>query len=273
MAGTSIETTNRKDFPWFINFDADGSLEGRVETAYRELLDDGKWWTEKSPDGAARLCYQFDKFSQGRVRCWSYAIEYDGRTLGRYRLDGSRLKKDWIITTPGPQASAVIAANKATRVAGASQAAQRSAPPVQQPLTAAKDTQPPVIDVPASAAPLGVRQGQTLNLGDGGALRDQFKAGRGSTVNIAGGTVGEGFKTGFTILECVDQRSALTVESLEGDAQLFLLTTCVLDRVSQVAQYIGQRTRATRSVEHVDFVFLQDAFEFTTILGGFTKSA
>jgi hypothetical protein len=53
---------------------------------------------------------------------------------------------------------------------------------------------PAVIDIPSDAVPLGIRQGQTLNLGDGGSLRDQFTAARGSTLNISGGTVGEGFQ-------------------------------------------------------------------------------
>ena len=149
MVGTSIETTNRKDFPYFMRFNADGSLEGRIETPNRERLDDGKWWTGKHQrTGAARLCHQFEVFGKGRVKCSSYAIEYDGRTLVRYRGDDSRRSKDWVITKPGPQASAVIAAKKATRVAGPSPAAA----PAQQPLTVARDDAPPVIDVPGRLA-------------------------------------------------------------------------------------------------------------------------
>ncbi len=164
MAGTSIETTSRRDAPFFMRFNADGSLDGRID-GNRERLDDGKWWTEEAPNGAASLCYQFEEFIKGRVRCRMYAIDYDGRTLGRYRVsNATRVKKNWIITKPGPQASAVIAARKATRVGRVPRAAppalsRRSpiapAPPVQQPLTAARDSQPPVIDVPATIAAKG----------------------------------------------------------------------------------------------------------------------
>jgi hypothetical protein len=52
---------------------------------------------------------------------------------------------------------------------------------------------PAVINVPSVPAPLGVRSGQTLNLSPGGSLGPNFVAGRGSTVNITGGTVGENF--------------------------------------------------------------------------------
>ncbi len=49
---------------------------------------------------------------------------------------------------------------------------------------------PALINVPTDAAPLGIRGGQTLVLHDGGVLPENFNAGRGSTVQIEGGTVG-----------------------------------------------------------------------------------
>ena len=162
MAGTTIETTSRKDWPFYITFNADGTLNARID-AIREFLDDGKWWTDVSLAGSAMFCRQFDEFGEGRKFCASFTIESDGRTIARYRGNGSRTKKDWVITKPGPQTSAVIAAIEAALVAVRDRAAaahsRRSpiapAPPAQQPLTAAEDTQPPVIDVPATIAAKG----------------------------------------------------------------------------------------------------------------------
>jgi hypothetical protein len=53
---------------------------------------------------------------------------------------------------------------------------------------------PAVIEVPSDAAPGGVRAGQQLTLREGGRLRANFNAGRGSVVNIRGGTVEENFE-------------------------------------------------------------------------------
>jgi hypothetical protein len=53
---------------------------------------------------------------------------------------------------------------------------------------------PPIINVPADTAPLGVRQGQTLNVSDGAILRDNFNSAWGSTVNIIGGSIGRNFE-------------------------------------------------------------------------------
>ena len=60
--------------------------------------------------------------------------------------------------------------------------------------TAAPAPEPAAIQVPTDPAPLGVRAGQTLTLQEGGALGEHFNAGRGSTVNIQGGTVGKNFE-------------------------------------------------------------------------------
>ena len=223
MAGTTIEGTNRDDFSYFMRFNADASLEIRIEKNISEFLDDGKWWTEESKDGAAKLCYQFEVFSKGRVRCRSYAIENDGRTLGSYYGDGSRSKRNWVITRPGPQASAVIAAKKATRIAGAPQAAQRSAPPaprpfsrrsptapappVQRPLTAAQDTQPPVIDVPATIAAKGAVAAIA------GQIRD---ASRLIEVTIDGRPVAVGADGSFSARRGVPQgTSTITIVALD----------------------------------------------------------
>lgn len=53
---------------------------------------------------------------------------------------------------------------------------------------------PTMIQVPTDSAPLGVHSGQTLTLLVGGQLGDNFHAGRGSTVNVLGGTVGTNFE-------------------------------------------------------------------------------
>jgi hypothetical protein len=52
----------------------------------------------------------------------------------------------------------------------------------------------PVIDITGGTGPLGARNGQTLTLHNGGSLPSNFNAGRGSTVNILGGTVGQNFE-------------------------------------------------------------------------------
>lgn len=49
----------------------------------------------------------------------------------------------------------------------------------------------PVVNVPSEPAPLGIRAGQQLNLASGGALGDNFSAGRGSTLQVAGGSIGK----------------------------------------------------------------------------------
>jgi hypothetical protein len=59
---------------------------------------------------------------------------------------------------------------------------------------AAPPSGPAIINVPTDVAPLGVHEGQQLNLADGGALADHFSAGRGSIVNITGGMVGQDFE-------------------------------------------------------------------------------
>lgn len=47
------------------------------------------------------------------------------------------------------------------------------------------------INLPGAPAPLGVRDGQTLRVGAGGKVGNNFNAGRGGTVTIAGGEVGD----------------------------------------------------------------------------------
>jgi hypothetical protein len=49
--------------------------------------------------------------------------------------------------------------------------------------------------VPTDAAPLSIREGQTLILDDGGNLPTYFRAGRASSVSVLGGQVGERFET------------------------------------------------------------------------------
>ena len=55
-------------------------------------------------------------------------------------------------------------------------------------------TGPTSISVPIVPAPRGARAGQTLTVADGGVVADNFNASWGSTVNIAGGEVGEHFE-------------------------------------------------------------------------------
>jgi hypothetical protein len=50
---------------------------------------------------------------------------------------------------------------------------------------------PAQISVPSDPAPYGIRAGQTLTVSSGGAVGDEFQAGRGSTVDVTGGSVGE----------------------------------------------------------------------------------
>ncbi|MBW8056388.1 MAG: hypothetical protein FVQ76_13990, partial [Nitrospira sp.] len=170
MPGTTIETTNRNDWDFYITFNEHGTLNARID-ANREFLDDGKWWAQDSADSSktlAMFCFQFDEFGEGKKYCNVFTLQINGRTIERYKGDGTRLPKDWIITKPGPLASAVIEARKATRIAKARgtappaeqplsrQSPTAPAPPVQQPrLTAAQDTRPPVIDVPATIAAKG----------------------------------------------------------------------------------------------------------------------
>jgi hypothetical protein len=53
---------------------------------------------------------------------------------------------------------------------------------------------PEIIHVISDVAPLGIRGGQTLMVGSGGVVADRFSAGRGSTVVVAGGEIGENFE-------------------------------------------------------------------------------
>ena len=53
---------------------------------------------------------------------------------------------------------------------------------------------PAHFNLPSDAAPLGIRNGQTLHVADGGNLADNFTAGPGSNVVISGGQVGHNFE-------------------------------------------------------------------------------
>jgi hypothetical protein len=53
---------------------------------------------------------------------------------------------------------------------------------------------PPVISVPNSTIPLGMREGQLLVVSNNGALPNYFNAGRGSTTLVTSGTVGAHFE-------------------------------------------------------------------------------
>jgi len=59
---------------------------------------------------------------------------------------------------------------------------------------------PVVINLPAEAAPPGVRSGQTLELGIGGIVENSFNAGAGSVVNVSGGLMGNNFEAVASIV-------------------------------------------------------------------------
>lgn len=50
---------------------------------------------------------------------------------------------------------------------------------------------PAVINVPNDSAPLGIRDGQTLVVDEGGVVPDNFNAGRGSKIRVEGGMIGQ----------------------------------------------------------------------------------
>jgi len=131
----------------------DGSMKGDIESD--EILPDvGKWWTEKND----LFCFQWKNLDDGDKQCARLALQKDGKTIELSRPDGRKFEFDWTIVDPGPRAVAVIVATTGSRVFGAPSPARppaspsTSAPPAQQPLTAARDDTPPVIDVPGALA-------------------------------------------------------------------------------------------------------------------------
>jgi hypothetical protein len=73
---------------------------------------------------------------------------------------------------------------------------------------------PSVITASTDAIPLGIRQGQTLVVDPGGMVGDNFNAGRGSTVNVTGGTVGN-------YLEVVEATVTISDGSVGGQFDAF----------------------------------------------------
>ncbi|MFB3151500.1 MAG: caspase family protein [Alphaproteobacteria bacterium] len=131
----------------------DGSMKGDIESD--EILPDvGKWWTEKND----LFCFQWKNLDDGDKQCARLTLQKDGKTIELSRPDGRKFEFDWTIVDPGPRAVAVIVATTGSRVFGAPSPARppaspsTSAPPAQQPLTAARDDTPPVIDVPGALA-------------------------------------------------------------------------------------------------------------------------
>jgi hypothetical protein len=129
----------------------DGSLKGEIESD-QFLTDVGKWWTEKND----LFCFQWKNLDDGDKQCARLALQKDGQTIELSRPDGKKYEYDWTIVDPGPDAVAVIVARTGSRVFGAPSGARppalsaTPAPPVQPPLTAARDDTPPVIDVPGT---------------------------------------------------------------------------------------------------------------------------
>lgn len=84
---------------------------------------------------------------------------------------------------------------------------------------------PVEISVPTDPLPRGVRSGQTLHLGDGAVTGKHFTAGWGSTVEIAGGQIGDDFEAvganvtvaGGTIGEFFDAFMGTTVTVTGGE--------------------------------------------------------
>ncbi len=136
-----------------MTLEPDGSLKGEIESD-EIRLDVGKWWTEKND----LFCFQWKNLDDGDKQCARLALQKDGKTIELSRPDGKKFEYDWTIVDPGPRAVAVIAARTGSRVFGAPSPARppaspsTSAPPVQQPLAAARDDTPPVIDVPGALA-------------------------------------------------------------------------------------------------------------------------
>ena len=80
---------------------------------------------------------------------------------------------------------------------------------------------PPVIDVPSSPTPDGIRAGQTLNLHTNGVIGNNFDAVRG-TLNVAGGVVGEN-------LELIDTTVNLTAGEIGFGARAYTGSTLNID--------------------------------------------
>ncbi|HEY4235092.1 MAG TPA: hypothetical protein VGM76_16795 [Lacipirellulaceae bacterium] len=86
--------------------------------------------------------------------------------------------------------------------------------------------EPALVQVPDAPAPLGVRSGQTLIVGPGGTLGDNFNAGWGSIVSITGGQVGANFEavgsqvtvTGGTVGDSFEAFCGSTVNVFGGSA-------------------------------------------------------
>ena len=75
-------------------------------------------------------------------------------------------------------------------------------------LTLARTETPPIIEkmisLPESPTPKGIRTGQTLVVGNGGALNDSFNAGRGSEVIVNGGAIGNNFEAVGAIVNLIE---------------------------------------------------------------------
>jgi hypothetical protein len=82
--------------------------------------------------------------------------------------------------------------------------------------TAVVPSLPALLQVPTDKAPLGIRAGQTLELSADGVIADNFNAGRGSTVIINGGTVGENFEAIGATVEIQAGHIARDMDVFEG---------------------------------------------------------
>jgi len=136
-----------------MTFQPDGSLKAEIGPNSRggsEFDSDvGKWWTEKNDV----FCFQWKNLDDGDKQCARLTLRKDGKTIELSRPDGRKFEFDWTIIDPGPQAVAVIVATTGSLVFGAPSPVR---PPVLQPrLAADQDTQPPVIEVPATIAAKG----------------------------------------------------------------------------------------------------------------------
>jgi len=75
---------------------------------------------------------------------------------------------------------------------------------------------PSMIMVPSDIAPLGIRSGQTITVGDNGILGDHFNAGLGSVTNVTGGLVGNNFEATGALLTIINGSVGDRLDAFNG---------------------------------------------------------
>ena len=94
LSGITIETTGGNNWPQFVTFKANGTLEGKrvVGSAKRVGYEDGKWWTTKG----GTYCWQWRTWRSGKKRCRFLVLQKDGKTITVLDRHGNELN-EWII--------------------------------------------------------------------------------------------------------------------------------------------------------------------------------